>query len=193
MRFQRTLNWLVLITYGIGVLYFPQSVRADQTHPVPANAVSAFDLIIAMNTLRVSNGLPALIEDPIVDALAQSTAATMAANNMSWHIGNVRGRLAASGYGNGGTVWATENFAIGHGGMGIDEIIVVWSHPDHMLPAVEPAYCNIGAGIAQTSDGRTYYILQAAYVGGQACGSSSASPGGTSQPGGGFRSLSAVL
>jgi hypothetical protein len=32
--------------------------------------VTAFDLIIAMNTLRVSNGLPALVEDPIINAVA---------------------------------------------------------------------------------------------------------------------------
>jgi LysM repeat protein len=54
-----------------------------------------------------------------------------------------------------------------------------------MRPAVEPAYCNIGAGVAQTSDGKTYYVLQAAYVSGRACGSSSPSAGGTPQPGGG--------
>ncbi len=66
--------------------------------PIQANA---YDLILAMNTLRVSYGLPALIEDPIVNAVAQWTAAIMAANNMSWHIGDVRGRLAAAGYGGG--------------------------------------------------------------------------------------------
>ena len=183
----------MLIAFGIGAFYLPQSVRADQIHPVAANAVSAFDLIIAMNTLRVSHGLPALVEDPIIDGLAQSTAAIMAANDMSWHIGNVRGRLAAAGYGNGGTVWATENFAVGSAGMGIDEIMAVWSDPDHMLPAVEPAYCNVGAGTAQTSDGRTYYILQAAYVSDHACGSSSPSTGGTSQPGSGLSSISQII
>ena len=193
MRFQRTLNWLVLIVYGLGTFCLPKSVQAEQAHPASAKAVSAFDLIIAMNTLRVSHGLPALVEDPIVDALAQSTAATMAANNMSWHIGNVRGRLAAAGYGNGGTVWATENFAIESGDIGIDEIMAVWSDPDHMLPAVVPAYCNIGAGTAQTSDGRTYYILQAAYVGEKACGSFSSSTGGTSQPGSGISSISQII
>ena len=184
MHFKRTLNWLVLIVYGIGVLSLPRPVRAEQSQPMPANAVSAYELIIAMNTLRVSYGLPALVEDPIINAVAQSTAATMAANNMSWHIGNVRGRIASAGYGSGGTVWATENFAVGTS-MGIDEIMAVWADPDHMRPAVEAAYCNIGAGTAQTADGRTYYILQAAYVGGQACGSSSPSIGGTSQPGSG--------
>ena len=107
-----------------------------------------------MNTLRVSYGLPALIEDPIVNAVAQNTAATMAANNMSWHIGDVRGRIASAGYGGGGTVWATENFAVSSGGMGIDEIMAVWADAEHMRPAVTAAYCHVGAGAAQTADGR---------------------------------------
>jgi LysM repeat protein len=69
--------------------------------------------------------------------------------------------------------------------MGIDEIMAAWADPDHMRPAVNPAYCHVGAGMAQTSDGRIYYILQAAYVSGQECGSISSSPssGGTPQPG----------
>jgi len=175
MRFQRFLGWLILLI--ILIMFSPQAVRADEVQPAPSRQASAYDLILAMNTLRVSYGLPALIEDPIVDAVAQSTAATMAANNMSWHIGDMRGRLAASGYGNGATVWATENFAVSSNGMGIDEIMAVWSDADHMRPAVEAAYCNVGAGVAQTSDGRIYYILQAAYVAGQACGSSSSGPG----------------
>src|SRR5688572_3810019 len=185
MPFQRLLVGLImLITFGAGAFHRPGAVQADQIHPVPPNQVSAYELILAMNTLRVSYGLPALIEDPIVNAVAQSTAATMAANNMSWHIGNVRGRIAAAGYGGGGTVWATENFAVSSGGMGIDEIMAAWADPDHMRPAVNPAYCHVGAGAAQTSDGRIYYVLQAAYVGGQECGSSSpSSPGAAPQPG----------
>ena len=182
MRSQRLINLFILIVIGIGTFYRPQTVRADQTNLAPSNQVSAYELIIAMNTLRVAYGFPALVEDPIVNAVAQSTAAIMAANNMSWHIGDVRGRLAAAGYGGGGTVWATENFAVSGGGMGIDEIMAVWADPDHMRPAVEPAYCNVGAGVA-TVNGKTYYVLQAAYVSGQACGSSSPSPSGTFQPG----------
>ena len=202
MRFQRfpgslilRIMLIMLIVFGMGAPWQrPQAVRADkrstpqsgsvdEIHPAPSDQVSAYELILAMNTLRVSYGLPALIEDPIVNAVAQSTAATMAANNMSWHIGDVRGRIAAAGYGNGGTVWATENFAVSSGGMGIDEIMAAWADPDHMRPAVNPAYCHVGAGMAQTSDGRIYYILQAAYVSGQECGSSSPSSGGTSGPG----------
>jgi LysM repeat protein len=171
--------------FGLGAFYRPQIAQADDFQPAPSYQASAYDLILAMNTLRVSYGLPPLVEDPIIDAVAQSTAATMAANNMSWHIGNVRGRLAGAGYGSGATVWATENFAVHSNGMGIDEIMAVWADPDHMRPAVEAAYCNVGAGTATSADGRIYYILQAAYVAGQACGSSSpsSSAGGTPQAG----------
>jgi LysM repeat protein len=185
MRFQRSFGWLILlIVFGMGAFQRPQTVRADEAQPAPPNQASAFDLILAMNTLRVSYGLPPLVEDPIVDAVAQSTAATMAANNMSWHIGDVRGRLAGAGYGNGGTVWATENFAVSSKGMGIDEIMAMWADADHMRPAVNAAYCNVGAGTAQTADGRIYYVLQAAYVAGRECGSSSpSSPGSTPQAG----------
>ncbi len=173
----------MLLVLGIGIFHPPRTAQADEIDSAPLDQVSAYDLIIAMNTLRVSYGLPALVEDPIIDAVAQSTAATMAANNMSWHIGNVRGRIAAAGYGNGGTVWATENFAVSSGGMGIDEIMAVWADPDHMRPAVEAAYCNIGAGVAE-ANGKIYYILQAAYVAGQACGGASSPSGLTPQAGG---------
>jgi LysM repeat protein len=183
MRFQHFLGWCILIVIGMGAFYSRQTVQAEEIHFAPLNQVSAYELILAMNTLRVSYGLPALIEDPIVNAVAQSTAAIMAANNMSWHIGDVRGRIAAAGYGAGGTVWATENFAVGSADRGIDEIMASWADPDHMRPAVTPAYCHVGAGVAQASSGRIYYVLQAAYVSGQECGNSSPSSGGTSQPG----------
>ncbi len=175
MRFNRLLTIFMLLALGAEDFTYPQSVQADKLNAPPAQ-VSAYELILAMNTLRVSYGLPALIEDPIIDAVAQSTAQTMAANNMSWHIGDVRGRIAAAGYGGGGTVWATENFAVSwNGGMGIDEIMAVWADPDHMRPAVTPEYCHVGAGVA-TVNGKTYFILQAAYVSGQACGSTTSSP-----------------
>ena len=191
MRFQRYLSLFMLLAFGMGALNRPKTVQAEEIKPDLPYQTSAYDLILAMNTLRVSYGLPALIEDPIIDAVAQSTAAIMAANNMSWHIGDVRGRLAAAGYGNGGTVWATENFAVSSVGMGIDEIMAVWSDADHMRPAVNAAYCNIGAGVAE-ANGKIYYVLQAAYVSERACGSPSSS-GGNPQPGTGFNPISQLI
>jgi LysM repeat protein len=143
------------------------------------SSVSAYDLIAAMNSLRVSYGYGALIEDSIVDAVAQSTAQIMAANEMSWHIGDVRGRLAAAGYGGGATVWATENFAVGYD-MSMADIMSVWSDSAHMLPATTAAYCNVGAGTALAPNGMTYYVLQAAYVAGKSCGSYTSGSGSSS-------------
>lgn len=163
-------RWILLLTLVIAL--FTSAAAGPNfapIHPAPLRAdVTAYDLIAAMNALRVANGLPALVEDPIIDAVAQSTAQTMAANYMSWHIGNVSGRLQSAGYGGGATVYGTENFAVGN--MTLDEIMVVWSDASHMIPAVNPAYCNVGAGIASTSDGRYYYVLQAAYTSNGSCG-----------------------
>jgi LysM repeat protein len=158
-----------------------QASSPGQGNPARVAEVSAGDLILAMNTLRVSNGLPALLEDPIIDAVAQGTADTMAANQMSWHIGDVSGRIQAAGYGGGSKVWATENFAVALS-FSIDEIMAVWSDASHMIPAVTPAYCNIGAGTAKAANGSTYYVLQAAYTAGKSCGSYT-SPGVKGTPG----------
>ena len=171
MPLKKLLRWLILALVCTGLLSPAEPVQASLPNAEPAarsSEVTAYDLIVAMNTLRVSYGLPALIEDPIVNAVAQSTAATMAANNMSWHIGDVRGRIQAAGYGGGDKVWATENFAVGN--MSIDEIMQAWADPDHMRPAVNPAYCHVGAGVAQAASGMYYYILQAAYTSNHACG-----------------------
>ena len=94
------------------------------------------------------------------------------------------GALRPRGTG-GATVWATENFAVGST-FTIDEIMVVWADDAHMIPAVNPAYCHVGAGVAKAGNGMTYYVLQAAYISGKACGDY-ASPGGgsTTNPGGG--------
>ncbi len=185
MRPRNILHLLFIIIFLAGFLRSAERARAasPQSDLVQSGEVTASDLIIAMNTLRVSNGLPALKENSIIDAVAQSTAEIMAANQMSSHIGNVRGRIAAAGYGAGATVWATENFAMGYS-MSIDEIMVVWSDPDHMLPAVIPAYCNVGAGVARSSNGMTYYILQAAYTSAHSCGDYNPPAGGTALPGG---------
>ena len=37
---------------------------------------------------------------------------------------------------------------------GIDEIMLVWSDAAHMIPAVNPAYCNVGAGVAKAANGQ---------------------------------------
>ena len=181
--FTKILRNLILLALIAGLFLPGAGARAAQPveKPVQQSDVTAYDLIIAMNTLRISYGLQALKEDAIIDAVAQSTAETMAANQMSWHIGNVSGRLAGAGYGGGATVWGTENFAVGN--MSLDEIMLVWADASHMIPAVNPAYCHVGAGVAKSSNGLTYYVLQAAYTSSGACGEYVPPAGFTPAPG----------
>jgi LysM repeat protein len=187
MRRNRKISWLWALLL-LAALLAPQA----DAGALQSSSVTAFDLIIAMNTLRASYGLPLLVEDPIINAVAQSTAEIMAANNMSSHIGDVRGRLQAAGYGGGAQVWATENFAVGTS-FGIDQIMLAWSDPTHMIPAVNPAYCNIGAGVAKAANGRTYYVLQAAYTSAKACGEYKPVAGGTTTRPGGVTGVSQLI
>lgn len=175
----KTFSRIILIVVLLAALLQPAAVAPAQAAPMAE--VSAFELIIAMNTLRISYGLQALVEDPVINAVAQSTAEIMAANQMSWHIGDVSGRLTSAGFGGGSKVWATENFAVGHDAT-IDTIMLMWADDSHMIPAVNPAYCAVGAGTAKSPNGMTYYVLQAAYTAGKSCGEYKPS-GGTSSGG----------
>lgn len=155
---QRLLRFSLLLALLTGLIW---------TKPAAAqsvNTVTAADLIALVNGIRTGNGLPALEVSSILMGTAQGTAEIMAANLMTWHIGDVRGRVMAAGYGGGATAWATENFAIGP--MSIQDIAWIWSDADHMIPMVKPAYQHIGAGVATAADGSVYYIVQAAYTSG---------------------------
>jgi uncharacterized protein YkwD len=103
MHLKNRLTGLFLCVFLIGFVRPAGHSQAAPSQPKLArlSGVTRYDLIAAMNILRTSNGLQALKEDPIVNAVAQDTAEYMAANELSWHIGNVRGRLAAAGYGAG--------------------------------------------------------------------------------------------
>jgi uncharacterized protein YkwD len=136
------------------------SPTANQTLVQPQGPVTPMQLINAMNQLRVANGFPALIVNPILMGTAQWTAEYMAANHLLGHIGDVRGRVAAAGYGSGATVYATENWAMGFSTL--DQIMVAWSDAAHMYPATMYYYVDIGAGVA-TGPWGPYYVLHAAY------------------------------
>ena len=152
------------------------ALRAVPARAQSGNTITVYDLIALVNNIRTSNGLPALEVSSILMSTAQSTAEIMAANRMGWHIGDVRGRVMAAGYGGGATAWATENFAIGP--MSLEDLAWMWSDADHMIPMVKPAYQHIGAGIATAADGSIYYIVHAAYTSGSGA-SSTQLPGST--------------
>lgn len=117
-----------------------------------------------VNSLRTGNGLPALVEDAILNDTAYSTAAQMAANGVCAHIGNARERITAAGFGGGDTVFATENMACATSG-DIGWLQSVWADEVHMWPMTQPKYTHVGAGAYTGGNGVTYYVLHAAYIG----------------------------
>lgn len=139
-----------------------------------ANAITASDLIGLVNGMRSANGLPALSVNSILMSTAQSTAATMAANGSCGHIGDVKGRVSAAGYGAGKIIFATENIACGNV-ITISDIQSFWSDYWHMLPMTEVSYTDIGAGVYETGS-MSYYVIQVAYVSGQENTSRTTSP-----------------
>lgn len=145
-----------------------------------SDSISAADLIAAVNGIRTSYGLPALVESSILDGTAQWTAQYMADNQLSDHIGNVKGRVAAAGYGDGATIFATENWARFRSGS-INDIMIAWSDAAHMIPMTNPAYQHIGAGVADSPIG-TVYIVHAAYVAGGSSSSTVGTAGATAAP-----------
>jgi len=166
------LLFLLILTTLISPL--GKSVQA-----APLMELTPSDLISLINGMRTAYGLPALNINSILMATAQETSDIMAFNDIHAHIGNVSGRVMAAGYGGGSIAWATENFAIGP--MTIEQIRQVWADDAHMIPVVGANYRDIGAGVT-TYNGRTWYIVHAAYSSGGSVVQNTPPPGTSGTP-----------
>ena len=156
---KKRFRWIVLfLTFGL--LWMPAA------NVFSASGATAADLIALIQGWRAAAGNTPLVENPILDVTAYDTAYAMAAQGLHTHIGNASGRISAYGYGNGGTVHCTENFAMSYGEADINEIYGYWDDPDHRLPATYAAYTDVGAGVATAGNGWYYYVLHACYSSG---------------------------
>ena len=137
-----------------------------------ADTITAYDLIALVNGIRTGTyGLPALVEDPTLNDVAQWTAEEMASIDASNHLyflgyPGVSERAAQFGFGGGSTVFVTENYYKGYYAT-LSNIASGWADPDHMLPMVKSSYTYVGAGTATDSNDMTYYVLVAGYIAGQ--------------------------
>lgn len=161
-------------------LAIPHPAHAQDATGTPAvtptgTPVTDQGIIDAFNAIRNRQNMRSLIVDPILEGLAQQTADIMAINSMSGHIGDVRGRAIAAGYGAGDIPWLTENFAIGP--MSLEELMLAWSDADHMRGANNAWYAHVGIGIAEYS-GDVYYVMIAGYTSNRIY-----KPGATALPG----------
>ena len=146
----------MLLFIALVLVLIPRHTARAQGTPITTDG-----MINAYNNMRVARGLAPLIVDPILMQTAQETADLMALYHLMDHMGNARGRIIAAGYGAGDIAWATENWAMG--AADLETLLSYWADDAHMIPAVNPYYKHVGAGIA-TYNGSTYYIMHAAYT-----------------------------
>lgn len=174
------MKFLVLITLAVMALAIPKPAHAQDatgTSEITPTGTPVTDqgIIDAFNAIRSHYNMRSLVVDPILEGLAQQTADIMAINGMSSHIGDVRGRAIAAGYGAGDIPWLTENFAIGP--MSLEELMMAWSDADHMRGANNAWYAHVGIGIAEFN-GDVYYVMIAGYTSNRIY-----KPGATALPG----------
>jgi LysM repeat protein len=132
---------------------------------VQAQAPSGYDLIAAVNALRVSNGLPAYGIDPLLMLSAQMQAeylASQAPGPVSGHIGpggtDADARAKAVGFPYVPGLDINENWASMPVGMSFEEIFNgVWSDAAHQHTMLHQLGQLAGAGIAVVDD--TMYII----------------------------------
>ncbi len=132
---------------------------------------TASELINAVNSLRLSHGLPALQIHPILMQTAQSQANALLAS--AGAVGHNRPggmtfteQLIQLGYPLAGDLslggYRSENFVFG-ANLTIEAAIQLWlgdgSHTGTML---SPNYLDIGAGVAVGSDDAVYYVIDCA-------------------------------
>lgn len=142
------------------VLSLPPKERASaRPHP---NITSPSQLIDAVNSLRISYGLPALQVHPILMQSAQSQADYMAATGNITHArpnGTYTQQLLALGFPLAGDLslggFRAENIISSYGPLVWDGVPPGWQDEAHMNTMLSGNFTHIGAGISQS--GETYY------------------------------------
>ena len=142
-------------------------------------------LIAGVNALRTSHGLPPYTPNPILMAVSQAHSDYQASIQTMTHIGpdgsHPRDRVRAAGYGNGHTIFVSENIAWGYYQTPASVIQMWTGDQPHWNTMMGPNYRDIGAGCATDSRGATYYTIDAAYYIGEGS-PPTVPPGGTPYP-----------
>lgn len=143
--------------------------QAVAARPLPLMALSASDLISAVNSLRAAHGLPPYKVNSILMGTAQGQADYMASTGSITHTGpggaSVTQRLLAAGYPLAGDLslggFRSENI-VGSPGMTPQQAVEAWTgDAPHLNTMLSSDLEEIGAGVAQ-ADGVNYYVIDCA-------------------------------
>jgi LysM repeat protein len=150
------------------------------------NAPGAYDVILAVNSLRASQGLSALEINGSLMAAAQVQADYLASiggpNITNGHLGAggtyAYDRAAAAGYPLPQGVDVLECWAWANNSLSIDHIINdydIWGDPAHMDVMLHKYGKHVGAGVTE-KEGNVYYILNVSTIWGVSTGNTDGTP-----------------
>lgn len=154
-RIQKFLTITTLISLFALFFSVPQAVEAQ--------AGSAAEVLAEINGVRAANGLTPLSENIYLNIAAQTQADYIAETGVGSHIGaggtTSADRALAAGYGEGATVWVTENWARGPGLTASECVYNMWvPSPDHLENILTTWHNEFGAGVALDAQGFTVYV-----------------------------------
>lgn len=176
---KRVTSILLLLSILLASLSLSATVR-----PAPALDANAYDLVAGVNALRASNGLPPLQMDGTLMAISQAHADYQASIGTWTHTGadgsRPRDRAYAAGFGNGATVFISENVAQVSPGTGLDTVLYsIWADEIHWNTMTNPQYTHIGGGVG-VGNGYLFYTIDVGYIAG---GAANYTPAATVGPG----------
>ncbi len=139
---------------------------------VQAGGVSPYDLISAVNSYRLSQGLYALDAQSQVMAAAQAHADWIVETGQGGHTGEGGSdetiRVLWTGYGNGASIHCDEAWA---SGPSVEfAVYTAWAdyiHQAVMLDYWGNGYTDVGAGVASKGNGQYVFVLDVCMVSGQ--------------------------
>lgn len=138
--------------------------------PVFAQEDPASEIVLLVNQLRASYGLPPYQVDPILTAVAQAQVEWMAANDNTGHLGpggttpDQRAKLA--GYGADGIdAFVVENVAMGTLGLNTpDMVVTMWQGDEgHLAAMISPEYEDMGVGYTEAF-GMSWFVMMVGWT-----------------------------
>jgi uncharacterized protein YkwD len=158
---------VMALCIALGAGWHPEVVVQARTSNA-APAISAADVIDAVNALRASHGLPAYSVSSTLMGTAQAQASYMASTGIIQHTGPGGSRPyqrgLAAGYPLAGQIppgFFSENIQAGPD-LSPSAAVQIWTGDEpHLNTMISPMLQEIGAGVAE-SDGMIYYVIDCA-------------------------------
>ena len=133
---------------------------------IQAQGDSASTVINTINSLRAQQGLAALQTHPALMLIAQQHSEYQASIGTWTHVSadgsSPTDRAYAAGFGDGATIYISENAAFGQNQSIIDVINSSWNDPLHHHTMYNPSARYIGAGVAYSGD-LVFYTVDTGY------------------------------